>query len=208
MAIKIGNIDISTVGKIKLGSTNVTKVYLGTTQIFPVGVTYYPFATSHYNSAEIVDACSSMLFSETLYTTNSNGIVNVGDIVYYLALDGLYYPWLDIDAPYISYNEGSIRKVILIGVEGDGYIYEKTTCGTSSFEYSVKLGSTDGNACAATTQTVYSGSNSFNTGMTLYTTSALTTPITGFEKVVLMPTADIYNINSTTGVVGSNTGAC
>jgi hypothetical protein len=207
MAIKIGTTDLSTVGKIKLGSTNVTKVYLGTTQIFPVGVTYYPFATSYAYSLNTTTACSLTLTSGTLYTTNSNGIVNVGDIVY--VYDGTsYFPYNDPELNYVSYNEGSIRKVIVIGVEGDGYIYEKTTCGTSSFEYNVKLGSSDLNACAANTETVYSGSNSFNTGMTLYTTSALTTPITGFEKVVLMPTADIFNINSTTGVVGSNTGAC
>jgi hypothetical protein len=207
MAVKIGNIDISTVGSIKLGSTNVTKVYLGTTQIFPVGVTYYPFATSYAYSLNTATACSLTLTSGTLYTTNSNGIVNVGDIVY--VYDGTsYFPFNDPELNYVSYNEGSIRKVIVIGVEGDGYIYEKTTCGTSSFEYEVKLGTNGAAACSANTETAYSGSNSFNTGMTLYTTSALTTPITGFTRVVLMPYADIYEINSTTGVVGSNVGVC
>jgi hypothetical protein len=206
MAIKIGTTDLSTVGKIKLGSTNVTKVYLGTTQIFPV-TGYYPFATQYKDSpVGSVDACSGALFNFTLYTTNSNGIVSVGDVVY-IEVDGIYYTYNAEGYNYVSYNEGSIRKVLNIDT-GTGEILSKSNCGSSSFEYSVKLGSTDGNACAGTTQTVYSGSNSFDTGMTLYTTSALTTPIAGFEKVVLMPTADIFNINSTTGVVGSNTGAC
>jgi hypothetical protein len=205
MAIKIGTTDLSTVGKIKLGSTNVTKVYLGTTQIFPVGVTYYLFASSYSEDISSSSACSASLVSNNLYTTNSNGIVGIGDTIYYF-FEGEYYPYTG-DFDYVSYNEGSTRKVLNID-NGTGEILSKSTCGTSSFEYSVKLGSTDGNACAGTTQTVYSGSNSFNTGMTLYTTSALTTPIAGFEKVVLMPTADIFNINSITGVVGSNTGAC
>jgi hypothetical protein len=205
MAIKIGTTDLSTVGKIKLGSTNVTKVYLGTTQIFPVGVTYYLFASSYSEDTSSSSACSASLVSNNLYTTNSNGIVGIGDTIY-IFIEGEYYPYTG-DFDYVSYNEGSTRKVLNIDT-GTGEILSKSNCGSSSFEYSVKLGSTDGNACAGTTQTVYSGSNSFNTGMTLYTTSALTTPIAGFEKVVLMPTADIFNINSTTGVVGSNTGAC
>ena len=205
MAVKIGNTDLSTVGSIKIGSTNVTKVYLGTTQIFPVGVTYYLFASSYSEDTSSSSACSNSLVSNNLYTTNSNGIVDVGDTIY-IFIEGEYYPYTG-DFDYVSYNEGSTRKVLNID-NGTGEIVSKSNCGSSSFEYEVKLGSTDGNACAGTTQTVYSGSNSFNTGMTLYTTSALTTPITGFEKVVLMPTADIYNINSTTGVVGSNTGAC
>jgi hypothetical protein len=208
MAIKIGNTDISTVGKIKLGSTNVTKVYLGTTQIFPVGVTYYPFATSVVSATGASTACSLSLVTYTLYTTNSNGIVNVGDIVYYLD-EGVYYPFYSFETPYISYNEGSTRKVILTDPDNDtGEILSKSNCGSSSFEYEVKLGTSGASACSATTQTVYSDSSSFNAGMTLYTTSALTTPITGSTRVVDVTSTDIYELNSTTGVVGNNVGAC
>jgi hypothetical protein len=204
MAIKIGNTDLSTVGKIKLGSTNVTKVYLGTTQIFPVGVTYYPFATSHYNSAEIVDACSSMLFSVTIYTTNSNGIVNVGDIVYYF-FEGEYYPYTG-DYTYISYNEGSIRKVLNID-NGTGEILSKSNCGSSSFEYEVRLGNRNAEACSAFTETVYSDSSTFAVGMVLYTTSALTTVVTGYTRVV-DEAFNPYILDSTLGVVGSQIGSC
>ena len=81
MAIKIGNTDISTVGSIKLGTTNVTKVYLGTTQIFPVGgvIAYAHDVKLGNNNAQACSATTETVYSAdeffttgiTLYTTNT-----------------------------------------------------------------------------------------------------------------------------------------
>ena len=203
MAIKIGTTDLSTVGKIKLGSTNVTKVYLGTTQIFPV-TGYYPFATQYKDSpVGSVDACSGALFNFTLYTTNSNGIVSVGDVVY-IEVDGIYYTYNAEGYNYVSYNEGSTRKVLNIDT-GTGEILSKSNCGSSSFEYEVKLGNNNAQACSATTETVYSADEFFTTGIILYSDALLTTLVSG-NRVVDAVTTDIYNLSS--GVVGSVVGAC
>jgi hypothetical protein len=79
MAIKIGTTDLSTVGKIKLGSTNVTKVYLGTTQIFPVGsVIAYAHDVKLGNSN--ASACSAT--TETVYSADeffTTGIILYSD---------------------------------------------------------------------------------------------------------------------------------
>ena len=79
MAIKIGTTDLSTVGKIKLGSTNVTKVYLGTTQIFPVGdvISYAHDVKLGNNNAQ---ACSAT--TETVYSADeffTTGIILYSD---------------------------------------------------------------------------------------------------------------------------------
>jgi hypothetical protein len=204
MAVKIGNIDISTVGSIKIGSTNVTKVYLGTTQIFPVGVTYYLFASSYSESSSSSSACSNSLVSNNLYTTNSNGIVDVGDTIY-IFIEGEYYPYTG-DFDYVSYNEGSTRKVLNID-NGTGEILSKSNCGSSSFEYEVRLGNSNSEACSAFTETVYSDSSTFAVGMVLYTTSALTTVVTGYTRVV-DEAFNPYILDTTLGVVGSQIGSC
>lgn len=133
MAVKIGTTDIATVGKIKIGSTDITKVYQGTTQIWPAGVTYYAFCTSWVANTGASGACSTSLITDTLYTTNSSGVVNVGNIVYYLS-SGVYYPYDFSEVPFVSYNESSVRKVLEISTDGTGTILSKTTCGATSFD--------------------------------------------------------------------------
>ena len=169
------------------------------------GVVYYPFATSLVSATELTNACSFSFDTFTLYTTNSNGIVNVGDIVYYLD-GGVYYPYYAPETPYISYNEGSTRKVILTDPDNDtGEILSKEDCSTS-YSYEVRLGNSNAEACSAFTETVYSDSSIFAEGIVIYTTSALTTVVTGYTRVV----DEAFNpyILDDTGVVGSLIGSC
>lgn len=56
MSVKVGTTDIATVGKVKLGTTNITKVYQGSTQIWPVN-TYYTRLSSN-GSVTQDGACS------------------------------------------------------------------------------------------------------------------------------------------------------
>ena len=62
------------------------------------------------------------------------------------------------------------------------------------------------NVCGDTPHTLYS-SAPFATGVVLYTNIGLTTPLTGYTYVAAVSTGLIYNINSSTGVIGTSTGS-
>lgn len=70
---------------------------------------------------------------------------------------------------------------------------------------SVKYGNSSGTLCISTFVTVYIQlSESFGPGVTIYTDSGLTTPLTAYSYI--SETGEIFNINSITGIVGSTTG--
>lgn len=60
--------------------------------------------------------------------------------------------------------------------------------------------------CSGTVVLRYT-SGAFAVGKTLYVDSALTTPVTGYSYAYHTGTAKIYNLNSSTGVIGADTGA-
>jgi hypothetical protein len=60
-----------------------------------------------------------------------------------------------------------------------------------------------GTVCAATPEVVYSTSLNPTTGDVLYTDKALSSPLTGYTYVVIDGSLDIYNLNTSTGVIGS-----
>ena len=76
----------------------------------------------------------------------------------------------------------------------------------SGLIFSVALGNSAAEACGSTFADVYSNVLIFDPGITLYTDITLTTPVTGFTRVVYE--GDYFSLNSTTGVVGSNLGTC
>ena len=76
-----------------------------------------------------------------------------------------------------------------------------------AYPYEVRLGNSNAEACSAFTETVYSDSSTFVEGMVLYTTSALTTVVTGYTRVV-DEAFNPYILDSTLGVVGSQIGSC
>jgi hypothetical protein len=67
------------------------------------------------------------------------------------------------------------------------------------------LGNNSGTICSGGTQTLYTN-GAFGVGQVLYYDSALSTPVTGFAYVVQSVSSEIFNLNSSTGVVGSYTG--
>jgi hypothetical protein len=71
----------------------------------------------------------------------------------------------------------------------------------------VRLGNSNAEACNEFTQTVYSDSSTFTEGMVLYTTSDLTAIVTGYTRVV-NEALDIYLLDTSSGVVGSQTSSC
>ena len=76
----------------------------------------------------------------------------------------------------------------------------------SGLIFSVALGNSAAEACGSTFADVYSNTDIWVPGITLYTDINLTTPVTGFTRVVYE--GDYFSLNSTTGVVGSNLGTC
>jgi len=70
---------------------------------------------------------------------------------------------------------------------------------------SYKLGTTNPGVCTAGTVTLYSN-GAFAIGDVMYTDIGLTNPVTGYTFIVNTADNHIYNINSTTGLVGSDTG--
>lgn len=68
-----------------------------------------------------------------------------------------------------------------------------------------KLGNSTATICAAGSTTLYTN-GSFTVGGILYTDSGLSLPQTGYSYVVNTSNNHIYNLNSSTGVIGSDTG--
>jgi hypothetical protein len=78
---------------------------------------------------------------------------------------------------------------------------------TSSTSYQAKYGSDLSTMCSQSQQTVYIISfGAFTTGTTVYSDAALTTPLTGNIYISEVISGTIWNINSSTGVIGTSTG--
>jgi hypothetical protein len=69
----------------------------------------------------------------------------------------------------------------------------------------VKLGNTLSTVCAAGSSTAYT-IGVFTIGKTLYSDINVTIAITGSTFVVLTSTNHVYNLNTSTGVIGADTG--
>jgi hypothetical protein len=70
------------------------------------------------------------------------------------------------------------------------------------------LGNSTGTICSNAASTYYTN-GAFAVGGTLYIDSALTTPVTGSSYVANVATGHIFNLNSSTGAIGADTGiAC
>jgi hypothetical protein len=94
---------------------------------------------------------------------------------------------------------------VLNNCGGVGFVGQVTTPAVPVFSGSFLLDNVIYNICGDSPVTLYS-SSAFGTGITMYTDVGLTTPVTGF--VYIANTAgQIYQINSSTGVVGANTGS-
>jgi hypothetical protein len=88
---------------------------------------------------------------------------------------------------------------------GNQFVNQVTTPATPVVSGSYRLDTVIANICPRTPVTLYSSTN-FGTGVTLYQDAGLTTPVTTFTYVATASGA-IYNLNSSTGLVGANTGS-
>lgn len=71
---------------------------------------------------------------------------------------------------------------------------------------SYRLGGSVPSVCSNVIQTLYTN-GAFAPGQVLYSDQALTHPVTGFSVVANLATNHVFNINSGTGVIGSDTGS-
>lgn len=89
---------------------------------------------------------------------------------------------------------------------GNGFVSQVTLPSGSVVSGSYLLDNVIYTICGASPVTLYSGVP-FASGVTMYSDIGLTTPVTGFSYIVPISSNQIYLINTSTGVVGSNTGS-
>lgn len=89
---------------------------------------------------------------------------------------------------------------------GVGFINQITTPTGGIYSGSFLRDSVIYNVCGDSPVTLYSNAP-FATGITMYVDAGLTTPLTGYLFIASTLNGTIYNINTSTGVVGSTTGS-
>lgn len=115
MPLRVGTTDIATVGKVKLGTTNITKIFRGTTQIWP-SLEVYSFVAAGISSESGSGACGinfDPALNITLYSESE--IPWTTDIMY--SSNTLSTP----------FNGGS--QWYRIGGDMDGYSYQINSSG-------------------------------------------------------------------------------
>ena len=89
---------------------------------------------------------------------------------------------------------------------GNGFVSQVTTPGNTVISGSFLLDNILYAICGDAPTTLYSNM-AFGTGVTMFTDIGLTTRVTGFIFIASVSTGQIFNIDTSTGVVGSNTGS-
>lgn len=88
---------------------------------------------------------------------------------------------------------------------GNGFISQITTPSNSVYSGNFLIDSVIYSICGDSPVTLYSNAP-FASGVTMYSDIGLTNPVTGNNFIAPVSTGAIYNLNSTTGVVGVSTG--
>jgi hypothetical protein len=97
-----------------------------------------------------------------------------------------------------------ISNTINIGITGLLPTLEMSIANSTSDDF--KLENTLGSVCSAGLTTLYWNGGAFGEGRTMYTDEFLTVPVTGFDFIALASAGEIFNLDDTTGVVGTTTG--
>jgi hypothetical protein len=108
-------------------------------------------------------------------------------------------PGMTTPAPDGYYSNGIDQFTVVAG-----QITSVVPCSSPSISGSARYSITSGGTCTASPSTVYL-TNTFGTGVGVYTDAGLTTALTGYD-FISFEDGEIYNISSTNGVVGIGTG--
>lgn len=80
-------------------------------------------------------------------------------------------------------------------------------CPANSTPYLAKYSNDESGICSDVEKVVFiSSSSSIGTGVTVYTDAGLTVPLVGYSFFTETVSGTIWNINNSTGVIGTSTG--
>lgn len=154
---------------------------------------YWPGEINIWTSAAI--ACANTGTAYTVYSTC--GTLNDGCRIW-----SQFGFWTSTSTEWYKTNDGRTFQL-----DGSGYIYNMQSC-TTSTAHTVRLDYSTAFICSAGTTTVYT-SGGWGVGTYVYSDSGLTTLVTGYNNIERVSDGIIYDINSTTGQIQSDTGlAC
>jgi hypothetical protein len=154
----------------------------------------YNSGTFYYSSVDAATACAGTP-NQTLYWS---GTLGIGTALYTDSTGNTY-----ASAGYWSDGTNAYYQVTPNGSYG---ITSITACATS-IAYDVRYESNLALICSETPFTVYIiNTGTFNTGATVYTDAALTIPLSGNIYISEVISGTIWNIDSSTGLIGSSTG--
>lgn len=172
----------------------IYSVNSGTGQVLAqVGICNGGTSGSFRRSNSALTVCTDAIV--TLYTS---GEVLVGNYFYIdvnLVTPLTGYAYVVDDSTDAIYSIDSLTGEILA---------QTGTC-SIGLARTVRLGNVLSGVCALSTETVYT-ENPFGTGETLYYDINLTNLVRYYDYVVDTTTSIVYNLNDTTGVVGTETG--
>jgi hypothetical protein len=121
MPVRVGNTEIASLGKIKLGTTNITKVFCGSVQIWPSS---FLFEGGNAQSGSASLTCSSTTsFQSGLYCSTSSLVV--GSVIY--TDSNLTTVWQGLNSFWVIRLQGTSQQ-IAYRVNNSGVVQEVVPC--------------------------------------------------------------------------------
>jgi hypothetical protein len=183
MGVKIGTTEITDVGKIKLGSTNITKVYQGVNQIWPTTViTSYSYSVKLGTTlTNVCTATTVTVFSDSSTWALGMGLYSDAALTNYLPLVGDNY--------IVQTINNDIYEIVWDGEPGTSPSY---------------LGNDTGNNCSTLTDVVITacGTNPDGAGVVTlyaYASQAVDTSV----SVEIRWTGDLFTQLTGTAIISS-----
>jgi hypothetical protein len=109
--------------------------------------------------------------------------------------------WKNVTAIWRK-TDGTWGPNVISWIKASG-VWRFCIAGTGIAHPDVRIGTTEEGVCALDFVTVYSNTETLSQGDTVYFTSFLTTPVTGYTWITLG--FEVYRLNATTGVIGTKT---
>jgi hypothetical protein len=155
------------------------------------------------NTSNVCSATPTTIYSESSTWSTFMGLYQDAGLTTFITGFNYVVQSVNNDIYSIDYNIET----------SDSYLGTDTgnNCSTTpAYGYAVKLGNNSSTVCSEGTTILYSSDNigAFSLGSILYVDYNLTTPIMDYSFVVQAIAGDIYNLNSTTGAVGTFVGTC
>ena len=119
MPLRVGNTAITAIGKVKLGTTNITKIFRGTNQIFPP---LFPFEVWSVGQTTGASACSIFTYDNTYYSDVANP--TIGNTIYTSSITASVLP-----GGNLWYSFGGTMLGAAWQINNSGVIIDAYNCG-------------------------------------------------------------------------------